>query len=147
MKNELVENSSNIIIELNKEMSATFEKKIAAKMKVAARIDEARNALNWSKQDLAKELKKSPSEITKWLSGTHNFTIDTIVEIEDILKINLLSLEESKSKVVYQFKETSNNLFITAETKGSLYYILSKAKMSRSKSSFISQKDFIGIKI
>lgn len=34
---------------------------------------------------LARMLKKTPSEISKWLTGTHNFTTKTISEIEIIL--------------------------------------------------------------
>ncbi len=41
----------------------------------------------------ALELDRKPSEISKWLSGNHNFTIDTLLEIEDQLKINLLNID------------------------------------------------------
>ena len=38
--------------------------------------------------------KKRPA-ITKWLSGRHNFTLDTIFEIESKLRINLLQLDNN----------------------------------------------------
>jgi hypothetical protein len=34
-----------------------------------------------------------PSIITRWLSGKHNFTIETLFQIEDCLGIKLLAIE------------------------------------------------------
>jgi transcriptional regulator with XRE-family HTH domain len=42
---------------------------------------------------LAAKLGKSPSEISKWLSGTHNFTIDTLFEIEEELRMKLVDID------------------------------------------------------
>lgn len=36
-------------------------------------------------KDLATILGKKESEISKWMRGTHNFTIDTILTIENAL--------------------------------------------------------------
>ncbi len=36
-------------------------------------------------KDLANLLEKNESEISKWMRGTHNFTIDTISHIEKVL--------------------------------------------------------------
>lgn len=36
-------------------------------------------------KDLASMLDKNESEISKWMRGTHNFTIDTIAQIEKAL--------------------------------------------------------------
>jgi transcriptional regulator with XRE-family HTH domain len=36
-------------------------------------------------KDLAKALGKSESEISKWMTGTHNFTIRTLAKIEAVL--------------------------------------------------------------
>lgn len=43
-------------------------------------------------KDLAKALKKNESEISKWLSGSHNFTLKTIARIEDVLGDKLLEV-------------------------------------------------------
>lgn len=63
------------------------------KMLLAARLDEAIKAKGWRKNEFAKAIGKKPSEISKWLSGTHNFTTDTLFEIERVLNINLIILE------------------------------------------------------
>lgn len=49
---------------------------------LAARLRDILAELGWKKKDLAEKLGKNPSEVTKWLSGKHNFTTDTLAEIE-----------------------------------------------------------------
>ncbi|HBY67680.1 MAG TPA: hypothetical protein DEG69_07960 [Flavobacteriaceae bacterium] len=43
-------------------------------------------------KDLAKALGKNESEISKWLSGSHNFTLKTVARIEDVLGDKLLEV-------------------------------------------------------
>jgi len=59
-------------------------------MLVALRIDKGIKAKGWKKKDLALALNKQRSEITKWLSGTHNFNTDTLFDIERVLNIELV---------------------------------------------------------
>jgi transcriptional regulator with XRE-family HTH domain len=44
----------------------------------------------WTQKTLAEKLGKSESEISKWLSGLHNFTVQTIVKIEQVLENPIL---------------------------------------------------------
>jgi transcriptional regulator with XRE-family HTH domain len=62
------------------------------RMTLAARIDECRQEADLSKIEFARKLNKQPSEISKWLSGTHNFTTDTLTEIAFVLKVKVESL-------------------------------------------------------
>ncbi len=62
-------------------------------MKLAAKIDDALEAQGISKKEFADKLGKSPSEISKWLGGTHNFTTSTLIDIEAALGIQLIDLE------------------------------------------------------
>ena len=43
-------------------------------------------------KDLANMLGKKESEISKWMRGTHNFTIDTISSIENALGTPILQV-------------------------------------------------------
>lgn len=61
-------------------------------MLLAARIDEALKKKGWSKKQLADSMNKNPSEVTKWLSGTHNFTLDTLYLIESYLGLMLFEV-------------------------------------------------------
>lgn len=71
--------------------------KIKKKMLLATRIDEARIKAGLKKLELAKALNKRPSEISKWLSGTHNFTVDTLWDIEKALSVKLVNLNKEKA--------------------------------------------------
>ena len=81
---------SDIIQKLDKESSPIFDK-VAAKMRTAARIADAMKAVGLSKSQFARKMGKSPSEITKWLSGTHNFTMDSWQWISAVLGVEITS--------------------------------------------------------
>ncbi|MES2062585.1 MAG: helix-turn-helix transcriptional regulator [Bacteroidota bacterium] len=46
-----------------------------------------------SRFSFASLMKVQPSIITRWLSGKHNFTIETLFQIEDCLGIKLLAID------------------------------------------------------
>jgi len=62
------------------------------RMTIAANIDELLKQNGWSKKLFAEKLGKEPSVITRWLSGTHNFTTETLSEIRMILGVSLVDL-------------------------------------------------------
>jgi len=43
------------------------------------------NKKRWTHKQLAQALNKNESEISKWMSGAHNFTYRTIAKLEDAL--------------------------------------------------------------
>lgn len=101
--------SSNILSEFLAEIPPMEQEKTDKRMRLAAMIDNGIKAKGWKKSDLAKALKKRPSEISKWLSGTHNFNSDTLFDIEEVLNIRLINLfEEPKMQV------TRYNLFVSS---------------------------------
>ena len=61
------------------------------KLILAAKIAEALDRRDLKKGRLAELLDKNKSEISKWTSGFHNFTVDTLSDIEEALQINLLN--------------------------------------------------------
>lgn len=67
-------------------------KRTATRMRVAATIADQMEAHGLSKSALAKKMDVPPSVITKWLSGTHNFTIDTLSDISTILNLPISEL-------------------------------------------------------
>ena len=79
-------------------------RRIENRMLIATKIDEAMKAKGWKKRDLMLAMEKSnQSEITRWLSGTHNFTVDTLTDLGLALNINLLNTEESHKKIVQTY--------------------------------------------
>jgi transcriptional regulator with XRE-family HTH domain len=65
-----------------------------SRMMLAAKIADAMAARKISKKQFAELVGQSPSVITKWLSGGHNFTVDTLTDIQRVLNVRLLALEE-----------------------------------------------------
>lgn len=86
--------SSPVLDELLNQISPAEQELIDYKMKLAAKIYAGLKAKGWKSLDLARALNlKSPSLVSRWLSGTHNFTIDTLVDIQRVLGIRLLEVE------------------------------------------------------
>ena len=59
---------------------------------ISARIAKELKKKGWTKTELAQKTGKRCSEVTKWLSGTQNFTLRTIALIEDVLDCKILQV-------------------------------------------------------
>lgn len=57
---------------------------------LSSRIDTLLREKGWTKTDLARKTGKKSAEVSKWLSGTQNFTLRTIALIEEALGCKLL---------------------------------------------------------
>ena len=101
--NKLNTYNSNLIDELLQGISPEELERTKKRMLLAVRIDDAITEKGWKKKDFAKALDKTPSEITKWLSGTHNFTLDTLFDIERVLNIRLVQIENKQPEIVKTF--------------------------------------------
>jgi len=101
-KNKAEEYTSPAIDEIFKEISPAELNRTKQRMLLAAKIDDAIKAKGWKKTDFAHAMIKSPSEISKWLSGTHNFTTDTLSDIEEVLGIQLLNVGK-KDDLLYSY--------------------------------------------
>jgi ribosome-binding protein aMBF1 (putative translation factor) len=92
--NEARKYTSPIIQEALRSIDPTRREMVRRRMMISARIDDALKAKSWTQKQLADLMHKRPSEVTKWLSGNHNFTLDTISLIEKNLGITLISISE-----------------------------------------------------
>ena len=61
---------------------------------IARRIHEVLQRKGWSQADLARATGKRESIVSRWMSGTHNFTIQTLSEIETALGEDILSVRQ-----------------------------------------------------
>ena len=60
---------------------------------IAERISEILKMKNLTQKDFANQLHKRESEISKWMTGRHNFTMQTIAKIEIALGCKLIILD------------------------------------------------------
>ncbi len=59
---------------------------------IAERISEILKSQGLSQKELAGKLNKRESEISKWLTGRHNFTMQTVAKIETALGCKLINV-------------------------------------------------------
>ena len=59
---------------------------------IAERISEVLKEKDLTQKDFAHKLNKRESEISKWLTGRHNFNLQTIARIETALGCKLIAI-------------------------------------------------------
>lgn len=72
------------------EQKAEFELEFG----IAERISDVLKAKNLTQKDFAQRLHKRESEISKWLTGRHNFTMQTIAKIETALGCKIINIAQ-----------------------------------------------------
>jgi len=100
--NKARKHSSPLIKELKSRIPQTMKESINRRMSLAARIDDVLQTRGLTNQEFAFMMGKKPSEISRWLSGTHNFTTETLWEIERVLNIQLLVSSPRKEPVPFE---------------------------------------------
>lgn len=76
---------SSIIEERRRKVNPEARRMVDLSFRIVDRIHEILEEKGLKQKDLALRLGKNESEISKWMRGTHNFTIDTLVSIENVL--------------------------------------------------------------
>lgn len=61
-------------------------------LSLASTIEAKMKERGLSRVEFAETMKVTPSTITKWLKGNHNFTIKTLFEIEKVLQFTVFNL-------------------------------------------------------
>ncbi len=88
---------NNIINDwLDQHSDPEIEKFVAKNMAIIEKVRLALELKGWSKGQLAEAMDKRPSEVSKWLSGTHNLTMKSIIKMEIALGIDLMHTEPIK---------------------------------------------------
>ena len=100
--------------DISRELDLSFD--------IANRIEEILKRKGWSQADFARASGKKEAEISKWMSGQHNFTIRTIASIEKILGEKILYVRQFRSTAkkgkqpqIYQSTSSSYSMSILAE--------------------------------
>ena len=83
---------SSVLEERRKRVNPEVRKSVALSFRIVDRIHEILEQKGLKQKDLALRLGKSEAEISKWMRGTHNFTIDTLVAIENALDAPIIEV-------------------------------------------------------
>lgn len=88
-----------ILDEILADIPKGIQKEVDLFYAISVRITEILKRKGWSQADLAKAMGKQEAEISKWLSGSHNFTIATIARIETVLDEDIISVKKYRKSV------------------------------------------------
>ncbi len=105
--------SENIINKILKRIPRWKDIYFRLSMDIAQQIDDIIRKDGIKQAELAKKLGKHESEISKWLSGNHNFTLKTLAKLEDILEERIIFIANEfqeyllKPKIQYTTNVTS----------------------------------------
>ncbi len=67
------------------DLQPEYEALVNLSVEISDRIEERLKAKGITQKEFAEQLGKSESEVSKWMSGMHNFTLKSIVKIETVL--------------------------------------------------------------
>ncbi len=128
--NKSTEENFDFLDDILEEISPVEMKKTEQRMLNAESIRKAMDAKGWNNTRLLEALNmKSPSIITKWLSGTHNFTQDTLVEIGVVLDVNFFAKEKQNITLNFSFPVMENKTS-GFDSYSSLDYIFNSHKIN-----------------
>jgi len=89
---------SSIIEARRKLVNPVVRQRVELSFQIVDRIHEILESKGLKQKDLAMMLGKKEAEISKWMRGTHNFTIDTLVSIENALGAPILQVVHQEIK-------------------------------------------------
>ena len=128
--NKARKHSSLLIKELKSRIPQTMKESINRRMSLAARIDDVLQSRGLTNQEFAFMMGKKPSEISRWLSGTHNFTTETLWEIERVLNIQLLVSSPKKDSA--QFEGDALKAFLMKEVQSAVERFYARGELTAS---------------
>ena len=108
------------------------------RMLIAVKIADALEAKKLSQKAFAELMKKSESEISEWLSGNRNFTVDTLSDISDCLGICLLPSSEMRTRRISTIATHRKVI----KTRSPFPYIMSGNSVFSSKSEWSTSNNY-----
>ena len=82
-------------------------------MRIADQIHSILERQGRTQKDLADMLGKRESQISKWLSGTHNFTLKSLSKIENVLNEKIISTPIQLDKDFIKMTENATEILKT----------------------------------
>ena len=84
--------TNKIMDEIRGSISPEMKLQMEMSVAIANRIYEILEAKGMTQKDLAKRLGKTETEVSRWLSGTHNLTLSTICKISAALEEEIVTV-------------------------------------------------------
>ncbi len=84
--------TNKLLDEIRQTMTPEMKRQMELSVKIANRIYEILEEKGLSQKDLAHLLGKTETEVSRWLSGTHNMTMATIAKISAALDTDIVQV-------------------------------------------------------
>ena len=94
---------SRILENRRRQVNPEIRESVNLSFQIVDRIHEILTEKGLKQKDLAVLLGKKEAEISKWMRGTHNFTIDTLVTIEEALHAPIVQVYQQDTPA-YEFE-------------------------------------------
>ena len=91
--------TNKLMDEIRQTMTPEMKKQMELSVSIANRIYEILEEKGMSQKDLAHSLGKTETEVSRWLSGTHNLTTATIAKISVALGQDIIQVVRPRKKV------------------------------------------------
>lgn len=84
--------------EIRQTMTPEMKRQMELSVQIANRIYEIMEEKGLSQKNLAALLGKTETEVSRWLSGTHNMTLATIAKITTALNTDIIRVTRSQRR-------------------------------------------------
>lgn len=88
--------TSKTLEEMLGPIPANVQAEVDLSFEISDRIDALMRQKGLSKKQFAESLGRRPSEITKWLSGQHNFTIATLAMLSSFFGQPIITVSQNQ---------------------------------------------------
>ena len=97
---------------------------------IVVRINQLLREKGFTQKQLADQMQKTPSEISKWLSGDHNFTLRSIAKLEAELGAEIIYVPKKDSFHVQRGGQVSASAAKTEPISGKVAFQYAKRKVA-----------------
>ena len=91
------------------------QKQVDLCVAIANRVYDLLEERGMSQRDFARALGKTETEVSRWLSGTHNLTIGTIAKMATVLGDDIITATSSVKHETYQYPDADTEATMVAE--------------------------------
>ncbi|MBQ3204100.1 MAG: helix-turn-helix transcriptional regulator [Alistipes sp.] len=123
-------NTKNLFLECLNDVPKDVSIEVDLSFDIASRIDALLVEKGLSQKEFADMMGKRESEVSKWLKGTHNFTLRTLAKISAVLDSPIVQVVAKQPNVYTQQSYSVNvNLLITPSRPAYSYHRISNGTM------------------
>lgn len=90
--------TNRLLDEIRQTMTPEMKRQMEMSVKIANRIYEIMEEKGLSQKELAHLLGKTETEVSRWLSGTHNMTMATIAKISEALDADIVKVTSKRKR-------------------------------------------------